>query len=541
MKNIQSKNIIKKLQVEVNTNSVTKAMQIKDTIDLFIKEEIYPEIEALLKKYAQEIDHHFIEIDTIEIDVNSNNYNDFKSIIKSKLDSSLRSKISDKKQTVDLSFSKEEKTINALLFFIENGQLPWWYHSVDFFDIEVINSFKNKKQYHQKLVHLLSKPRVQKRVIYQFSFTEIEALFLVAFSININPDYTLNETVKNKILNQQNYTFWSLLFTIVFNKSNPNLLANIHGVIANILKLESNKKANYFIIEKRQINSLINLVNYIVILTKTPISISENGSEKIIFTINKNTNIKEVLKQNLSFGKNNLSSPFISCYYHKENTLSTNQENLAIKRDINLPNDTISKSNIIKEDYNVNTSSFNEEHQVEKDRLNQKNKTTELLIQKAGLVILHPFLPQLFKTLGFYIKGEKHIRTDKIHEATQVLHFLATKNESPYEYELTFEKFLCGIPLNRPINRLQKLSLKQKEECNSLLESVINHWSALKTSNTDTLRSGFLMREGKLTKEKDSNKIYVQRQAHDILLERLPWGLSVINLPWITNITFIEW
>jgi hypothetical protein len=39
------KNIIKKMQVEVNTNSLAKGLQIKDDIDRFLKEEIFQELD----------------------------------------------------------------------------------------------------------------------------------------------------------------------------------------------------------------------------------------------------------------------------------------------------------------------------------------------------------------------------------------------------------------------------------------------------------------------------------------------------------------
>ena len=92
------------------------------------------------------------------------------------------------------------------------------------------------------------------------------------------------------------------------------------------------------------------------------------------------------------------------------------------------------------------------------DEVNLSNENDEILIKKAGLVLLHPFLPQFFTSLGFYKKGEKCLKEAKIHEAVHVLHYLATKNESPYEYELSFEKFLCGIPFHMPIQRLEQIS-----------------------------------------------------------------------------------
>ena len=117
------KNIIKKLHVEVTTNSVTKAMQIKDSIDTFIKNDIYPEIDAILKKYSQDIKHRTIQIDTLEININESNYNSIAATLKDKIDKTIEA--ATLKSEHENSISAEEKPIKAFLFFLEKGQLPW--------------------------------------------------------------------------------------------------------------------------------------------------------------------------------------------------------------------------------------------------------------------------------------------------------------------------------------------------------------------------------------------------------------------------------
>ena len=582
MQTIESKNSIKKLQVAINTNSVTKAMEIKDNIDSFIKNEIYPEIDAILKKYSKEIQHNTIQLDTITIDISESNYNDIKSTLKDKLDKSIESATLKNKKIPENTISGEEKKIKALLFFLENGQLPWWYTSQEFFKTEDIKSLKNSSKYHTILTRLLRKKNVQKRVIYQLNFEQIEALVFASSKTNYTVKYPLNQKLINRISNNQKSKFWSIILTKNFTSNQHHFEENIYKEIAEVLQLKSNQKSNDFTIKSKQITQLATLVNYINILTKSSLTIAKNDLNKICLHLKSNSGFQAVLQQNIDFSKIKNIALTTTFYYEKtsarssQNTSNNNDSEIAtLPKNISINKDVHKNtaSNKTKEELNLedkeqNTSdnndseitTFTENISIHKDEhkditldkikeeLTFENKenyqntdTKEILVQNAGLILLHPFLKQFFTKLGFYEKGEKQIKQDKIDEATQLLHFLATKNEAPYEYELSFEKFLCGIPFNEPINRLQKISSAQKKECSNLLESVINHWKALKTSNIDTLRSGFLMREGKLTKETDSNKIFIQRQAHDILLERLPWGLSIMNLPWIKNITFIEW
>ena len=538
MQTIKSKNIIKKLQVKVNTNSVTKAMQIKDTIDSFIKKEIYPEIEVLLKKYSYEIKSNSIQLDAIKIDINGENYSDLKFKIRDKLNKRIQSSISDKKITLKNSFSTEDKTIEAFLFFLENGQLPWWYNATSFFTIENIKSIHKNINYRNKLDVLLNKKHIQQRVVFQLNHEQIETLFITTF----NPNFSQ----KNSISNNKTNNFWSTLFSIAFNENYSVFIENIYEEMATILKLKNNKKTSGFLINKSKLKQVVSLINYINISTKSTLIISSNETNKITLTTKLNGDTNTVLNHNNRLIKAIKSDSIITFYKDKKSTKSSikNSDTISKNSPLNstkLIHESVTKT-IKNKDKKVQNNDIKKSIDTSKnEELVNNIENTEILIEKAGLILLHPFLPQFFTKLGFYKKVKKQIEHDKIHEATQLLHYLATKNETPYEYELSFEKFLCGVPLNTPINRLQKISVAQKNECNNLLESVISHWKALKTKNIDALRSGFLMREGKLTRTIDSNKIYVQRQAHDILLERIPWGISVINLPWINNITFVEW
>ncbi len=166
-----------------------------------------------------------------------------------------------------------------------------------------------------------------------------------------------------------------------------------------------------------------------------------------------------------------------------------------------------------------------------------KNNETEFYISNAGLIILHPFLHSFFEKLHI-IEDGTIVKKD---EAVHLLHYLATKTEQPYEHQLTFEKYLCAVPQNYPINRFVKLTDVQKEECESLLGAVLEHWSALRTKNTDVLRSEFLVREGKLTLEKELEKVFIQRKAQDLLLDKIPWTIGLAKLPWKKELIYTEW
>lgn len=160
--------------------------------------------------------------------------------------------------------------------------------------------------------------------------------------------------------------------------------------------------------------------------------------------------------------------------------------------------------------------------------------------KNAGLVLLHPFLIHFFDKAGL-IEGKEFADFESRSKAVLLLHFLATGKEHLPEYEMVLPKFLCEMPSNLPLDHTLSLSRQEKEEAHKLLQAVIGHWGVLGTTSPDGLREGFLMREGKLEKEQTGWKLYVEQKAQDVLLDRLPWTLSILKLPWMKEMLSVEW
>jgi hypothetical protein len=74
------------------------------------------------------------------------------------------------------------------------------------------------------------------------------------------------------------------------------------------------------------------------------------------------------------------------------------------------------------------------------------------------------------------------------------------------------------------------------------MEAAIRHWGALGSASPDGLREGFLQREGKLEKRADGWRLIVERKTIDVLLDRLPWGVGMVALPWMgEEVVWVEW
>lgn len=164
-----------------------------------------------------------------------------------------------------------------------------------------------------------------------------------------------------------------------------------------------------------------------------------------------------------------------------------------------------------------------------------------IYIENAGLVLLHPFLSELFHSLD-WVKDKEFTSTVHHQKAVLLLEYLADKSVQPPEYVLCLNKILCGTTLQYPVDVLAlKLEEPEKAAADELLTAVVGHWKALRGSSIDALRANFLMREGKLQKKDRNWKLLVEKKPQDILLNHLPWGVSIIRLPWMTEYLYVDW
>jgi hypothetical protein len=161
-----------------------------------------------------------------------------------------------------------------------------------------------------------------------------------------------------------------------------------------------------------------------------------------------------------------------------------------------------------------------------------------IFIRNAGLVLLALYLPAFFTRLGL-LNDEGKI-TD-FPKAIALLRYLVFASVDFEEMELPLEKLLCGIPLAQSIWDRPHITEAEKVQAEELLQSVIEHWTILKNTTPVGLRHSFLQREGKLSFRNNQWELTVHRQAHDILLDYLPWSINMIKLPWMPHLLVVKW
>jgi hypothetical protein len=187
-----------------------------------------------------------------------------------------------------------------------------------------------------------------------------------------------------------------------------------------------------------------------------------------------------------------------------------------------------------------NVTPPSEELSLHESLLNQRTGF-RYSVQNAGLLLLHPFFVRLFVKCGILPENEKIISVWNLSKAAALLHFLATGRDEIYEFELGFIKVLLGLNPDQSLavsNGL--LSPSQKEEAVMLLLSVIEHWSSLKNTSKEGLRSTFIQRNGLLLPNEEGWKVYLESAAFDVLLKTIPWSYSIIKLPWMNKPIYTE-
>lgn len=173
-------------------------------------------------------------------------------------------------------------------------------------------------------------------------------------------------------------------------------------------------------------------------------------------------------------------------------------------------------------------------------RKSDPDNLSEWYINNCGLVIIHPFLLTLFEKTG-YVENRSWLSKDHQQRAIVLCQYLITGKEEYPEFLLMFNKVLCGYDIFESLSSDIRLSEFEKNEASEMLESVTGHWSALKNTTIEGLRETFLKRSGKLSKLNDEWHLKVEEKTADILMNKLPWGISVIKFPWMDRMLKTEW
>ncbi|MAW95178.1 MULTISPECIES: contractile injection system tape measure protein [unclassified Leeuwenhoekiella] len=498
--------IIDKVVVEVNCNSMERALFLKDRIDEVLQQQVFPKLEAWLENQGL-YSENLYRLDALDLDLNTSS-SAIDSDLAVKLCEKIQEKISQtiqKKNTSEKSvdvkpLGEKERHPEAFLHFLKTGSLPWYFNEGEKLNLnEVTAALKLMAPDLKKLLSENSNAR--KRLVFQFA--EDSEFLKNLLPVLLNDNSKSISAFENRYSQNTDSAYRESLFNLVLECFTGAPKSRVDQALNQLL---------YTLLPHKESVRFADLMAWSQLTENQIILFIKNNKAKLLVNDAnqlKNNSLIFIITPNQILNKDLQKLPV-----SEQTPVFKSSENLVIPKIFSAQN-------------------------KEQDQLLEAD-TGSSIVQQAGLVLLHPFLPVLFNELNF-LSETKQLQESKRDEAVHLLHFLATGNLKPYEAELGFEKYLCGLPQQFPVRRDVKLSRKQKAEATHLLETAIKHWSALKNTSPAGLRGQFLVRPGKLSFENERDQLQLERVTADILLDQLPWGLSMMRLPWLKKILYINW
>lgn len=591
---VAKEHTIQKVFVEVNTKSKKVAEEYKNTIEDFLQEEVFPEIEKYFNSQEIEYEAYIQQIENlnIEVEISSNNKsindNSTKREIKEQIITKLKAifKTPELHDIVIKKVTASESKLDTFFHFLQHGTTAWWNQKEEkSFTKKMLFEITESQFFEERFFKSLRDQVQQNRLIQQFKTEELQILFLGVFNKPVGYEtflstikkidfksyiirnkvwkFFIKATINNnfsRIVNEVQEEIEICKRTKAFNSS-KNLTQFLQELTSQerIFRSQFNSKEQKEFKKKKE-GSSIEVVNTEFISKKSEkkSDVSIDKLDKVGVKKNQNKTEELILPKNESSKSNSQKTPEKVDNQNKKEVLkkkktSSKEKSKEVKEELRIKMQAKSKN--LYEDKGVNLKTekitddqkraeYKRRHQEAlKNTFSSKNEVVSEpkshLIRNAGLILLHPFLKQFFNSCGFLDKENKIIKPN---EAVHLLHYVATKKEQQFENNLIFEKFLCNLPIQSSIERNIVLSDELKEKSEELLRAVLQNWSILKNSSNDLLRNEYLQREGKLDLTKDNPTLTVERKTQDILLDtKLPWNLSLCKVPWMKELIFTNW
>lgn len=418
---------------------------------------------------------------SIELDIKKKELSDLNKLLAEALTDALKS-LGGKKESKNKALYQEAKnsTPEEVFFhFLKYGQMPWYSAKLEWDKLDFSNP-----TFTIRLTELLkSYPISRERLISQFTADEVQELLLALY-----PSKTITALFQFTSLITENAKQYSERFAAGFRLKQ----LVIKAALAYFQNSEKNSDFNDF------------LKQY---WTSFSVGVEKecNGKHRAFLQF---LGAKLTTKFDFEFPKGEVES---TNRLFEKNTLSTEAKNGTLDK-----NDTLA------------------EIWEEKEGLNQQ------MIVNVGIVLLHPFLTRFFDKVGLLEKNQ-FISLNHQQRGICLLHHLATGELVFPEEKLLFFKHLCNYPLKQSVPRELPISDFERVEAEQLLQSTIAHWTALKNTSKEGLRVNFLQRKGLLDKDALGYTLHVETHAADVLLDQLPWGLSVVHFSWLPSILTIKW
>ncbi|WP_163397779.1 contractile injection system tape measure protein [Flavobacterium fluviatile] len=552
-----NKHIINKFFLEINTSSKEKGYYLKDNIDGFLQKEIFSFLENYFNALDSKNPLSSIQLEKLDIDIAISpdlDFEDFKYQILKKITIQVEEVFENKEKNIEgyKLIKSQQKDIDSFFHFLETGTNAWWTTLKQDFKIvddTIFDEVLNNKNFFFKWVNAVQKPIVRTRFIKQFSDAQIaeiikKGIVLKKNNAGNNARLIRIEKIKKQIqtlitknqsIPNQRFLMWEIVVLSLLETSSEIAKQKLSSLIYSLF--EFHKKSNFLDHKEVLLNEIQNQTD-----SQNELEILAN-LDAFVLIIEKKTD-KVILKEKRTGTVPENEEPM------KTKTETENNKNTPTGADSAMlesedGHHSDHKKFELLSDKPKQTGTNNDEELIRKKELFTEKEEqdianfSDIYVNNAGLVLIHPFLKSLFENCRLLNKDNT---INNIEVAAHLLHYAATGKEQDYENAMALEKFLCNIPIAQPIERNIVLSEEMKKEAGTMLHAVLSNWDLMKTSSAELLQNEFLQRPGKLNINGDGNPtIVIERKTQDVLLDILSWNLSIIKLAWKTKIIYVNW
>lgn len=497
--------------------------------DRFAKDWL-PVIEEVLDELDQE--GKWYRLERVELDLGKIKENQFPDILQKKLKEVLKTqllrqipelretkvgqKIPDSRQPQD-----ESKPLELLIYLLQYGRKPWW-------------ASKSKKEGIKDLVKLL--------------VSEKNKPFLVWLQSE-----SFTEEMVERLRNHLEPGMIKKMLSLAFPEKNKESQNLVNALIASLSpeiiskndleKLLESRIAEAFLLAEKQIeNPVTQWLKTWLIHSKTAFRPTQEAlAELLVELIPDGFFQKSRIDVLEKIWSKWTQTPIFKNSSPRPQNLKNGQET---GKDVFLEFLKTAKTKLSASSLNK-ASAINQLSSIpirkDKKTLSEKLELDETLpISNSGLVLSAPFLPYFFKGLGL-VENKEFISKEAQNRGVLLIQALLDESYSYEESDLLLNKILCGMGPSEPTEVNFSPSELEKEEIKNLLDAMVTRWSALKSTSGASMAKGFFRREGSLRRVDKGFQLLIPRISIDILLNRLPWTISIIKLPWMEETLYTEW
>ena len=426
---------------------------------------------------------------------------------------------------VDLSGEKLAHYFSLLKFYATNGFLPWWANQLSF--TELVEGLNSTGDLHPREFEEIFLQSAKEDQLFEKLIPNIPEYTSIRFDQIMSKHAQLKDVwqaVRSKENNQnKDLPAAKNIKPDVFKK----LYALSDDEILPVLNLRNDAVA-------KQVKAYLSLSPFFYFRHINP---AQWRKMVLQFIIESDSAVSET-------SENRFHSDFLN--YLKTNASQTNWEKMLGQvyqltqmsksgKSVVFPEALKQLINIKTDNSTAKTEIMNTNNGLLADR-----SGTEIQVKNAGLILYWPFLTRLFEILSFVERGS-FVDDENRTRAVYLLQYLASNRIDFPDNQLVLNKLLVGMDIQELLSPIIELTEDEMASAVSLQNGLINNWKKVKNSTPEGIQETFVQREGILRFDADKITLVVDKHGVDVLVESLPWNISLIKLSWMKKPIYVEW